>query len=224
MTHSQTYAAAGVDIAAARQAKDLMAAAVRSTYGPEVLAGHGAFGGLYDAAGLRAMASPVLVASTDSVGTKMMVAARMGRWDTVGQDLVNHCVNDILVQGARPIFFLDYVATTHIDPEQIAALVGGVAAACRAVGCALLGGETASTSRARLTWSALSSGWWNARAFSTGRASGRAMPCSACLRLACTPTVSRWPAACWPTWTGPRRCPSWVPRRTRRSWPFTAPI
>jgi phosphoribosylformylglycinamidine cyclo-ligase len=85
----------------------------------------------------------VLVASTDSVGTKMMVAARMGRWDTVGQDLVNHCVNDILVQGARPIFFLDYVATTHIDPEQIAALVGGVAAACRAVGCALLGGETA---------------------------------------------------------------------------------
>jgi phosphoribosylformylglycinamidine cyclo-ligase len=143
MTPSQTYAAAGVNIAAARQAKDLMAAAVRSTYGPEVLAGHGAFGGLYDAAGLKAMTSPVLVASTDSVGTKMMVAARTGRWDTVGQDLVNHCVNDILVQGARPIFFLDYVATTHIDPQQIAALVGGVAAACRAVGCALLGGETA---------------------------------------------------------------------------------
>ena len=143
MTQSQTYARAGVNIAAARQAKELMAAAVRSTYGPEVLAGHGAFGGLYAAAGLAAMESPVLVASTDSVGTKMMVAARMGRWDTVGQDLVNHCANDILVQGARPIFFLDYVATTRIDPEQIAAVVGGVAAGCRAAGCALLGGETA---------------------------------------------------------------------------------
>jgi phosphoribosylformylglycinamidine cyclo-ligase len=89
------------------------------------------------------MAHPVLVASTDGVGTKTMVAARLGRWDTIGQDLVNHCVNDILVQGARPLFFLDYVASSQLDPEQVAAVVGGMAVACRAAGCALIGGETA---------------------------------------------------------------------------------
>ena len=108
-----------------------------------MLAGIGAFGGLYDAAALKAMAAPVLVASTDGVGTKTKVAARLGRWDTIGHDLVNHCVNDILVQGARPLFFLDYVARARLNPEQVATIVGGVAAACREVGCALLGGETA---------------------------------------------------------------------------------
>jgi phosphoribosylformylglycinamidine cyclo-ligase len=116
---------------------------VQATYGPEVLAGLGAFGGMYDATGLQALAQPVLVASTDGVGTKTKVAARLGRWDTIGRDLVNHCVNDILVQGARPLFFLDYVASARLDPEQVAAIVGGVAAACREAGCALLGGETA---------------------------------------------------------------------------------
>ena len=85
----------------------------------------------------------MLVASTDGVGTKTKVAARLGRWDSIGQDLVNHCVNDILVQGARPLFFLDYVASARLDPDQIARIVGGVAAACQAAGCALLGGETA---------------------------------------------------------------------------------
>jgi phosphoribosylformylglycinamidine cyclo-ligase len=120
-----------------------MAAAVKATYGPEVLAGIGAFGGLYDAAALKALANPVLVASTDGVGTKTNVAARLGRWETIGVDLVNHCINDILVQGARPLFFLDYVASAHLDPEQIAMIVGGVAQACQAAGCALLGGETA---------------------------------------------------------------------------------
>jgi phosphoribosylformylglycinamidine cyclo-ligase len=85
----------------------------------------------------------VLVASADGVGTKTLVAAALGRYDTIGQDLVNHCVNDILVQGARPLFFLDYVATARLDPQQAAEVVAGVAAACRAVGCALLGGETA---------------------------------------------------------------------------------
>jgi phosphoribosylformylglycinamidine cyclo-ligase len=89
------------------------------------------------------LGAPVLVASTDGVGTKTLVAAVLGRYDTIGQDLVNHCINDILVQGARPLFFLDYVATARIDPEQAAAVVGGVAVACRAAGCALLGGETA---------------------------------------------------------------------------------
>lgn len=137
------YAQSGVNIAAGARATELMSAAVRATYGSEVLAGIGAFGGLFDAAALKAMQSPVLVASTDGVGTKTMVAARLGRWDTIGRDLVNHCVNDILVQGARPLFFLDYVASSSLNPEQIATVVSCVAQACKDVGCALLGGETA---------------------------------------------------------------------------------
>ncbi len=141
---STTYSAAGVSIAAATRAKELMGAAVRSTHGPAVLAGMGAFGGCFDAAlALQGLAAPVLVSSADGVGTKTLVAAALGRYDTVGQDLVNHCVNDILVQCARPLFFLDYVAAARLDPEQVAAIVGGVAHACRAVSCALLGGETA---------------------------------------------------------------------------------
>jgi phosphoribosylformylglycinamidine cyclo-ligase len=120
-----------------------MAAAVKATYTPEVLAGLGAFGGMFDASKLAGMTAPILVASTDGVGTKTKVAARFNRWDTIGQDLVNHCVNDILVQGATPLFFLDYVASSQLDPVQIATIVGGVAAGCRAAGCALLGGETA---------------------------------------------------------------------------------
>lgn len=143
MSVSQTYASAGVDIAAGTEATKLMAAAVRGTYGPEVLAGLGAFGGLFDASALKGMDSPVLVASTDGVGTKTKVAAGLNRWDTVGADLVNHCINDILVQGAKPLFFLDYVAASKLVPEQIAALVSGAAAACKEAGMALLGGETA---------------------------------------------------------------------------------
>lgn len=137
------YAASGVSIDAGNRAVALMRAAVRATYGPEVLAGIGAFGGLFDARALQGMRAPVLVASTDGVGTKVKVAAAAGRYDSIGQDLVNHCINDILVQGARPLFFLDYVAAARLDPEQVAATVGGIAAACQAAGCALLGGETA---------------------------------------------------------------------------------
>ncbi len=143
MTQADAYRRAGVDIAAGSRATALMAEAVRSTYGAEVLAGIGAFGGLFDAGMLKAMDAPVLVASTDGVGTKTKVAAQLGRWDSIGQDLVNHCINDILVQGAEPLFFLDYVASSRLDPDEIAAIVGGVAAACREAGCALLGGETA---------------------------------------------------------------------------------
>lgn len=138
-----TYRQAGVDLEAGRRALRLMEAAVRSTYSPQVLAGHGSFGGMYDASRLASMDRPVLVASTDGVGTKTMVAARLGRWDTLGQDLVHHCLNDVLVQGARPLFFLDYVASARLDPEQVAVLVEGMAAACRRAGCVLLGGETA---------------------------------------------------------------------------------
>lgn len=140
---SNTYSAAGVDITAGARAVELMRAAVQSTYGPQVLAGIGAFGGLFDASALKDMREPVLVASTDGVGTKTMVAARMGRWDTIGHDIVNHSVNDILAQGARPLFFMDYVAASKLDPAQIATVVAGCAAACREAGCALLGGETA---------------------------------------------------------------------------------
>jgi phosphoribosylformylglycinamidine cyclo-ligase/phosphoribosylamine--glycine ligase/phosphoribosylformylglycinamidine cyclo-ligase len=137
------YAASGVSIDAGNRAVDLMRESVRATYGPQVLAGIGAFGGLYSAAALKAMHDPVLVASTDGVGTKVKLAARAGRYDSIGHDIVNHCVNDILVQGARPLFFLDYIASSRLDPEMVAAVVRGIAAACKEACCALLGGETA---------------------------------------------------------------------------------
>lgn len=137
------YAKAGVDIAAGQRATHLMKEAVQATYTPQVLAGLGSFGGLFDASAFKNMSEPILVASTDGVGTKTRVAARLNHWGSIGHDIVNHCVNDILVQGARPLFFLDYVASSSLDPEQIATIVKGIAGACRAAGCALLGGETA---------------------------------------------------------------------------------
>jgi phosphoribosylformylglycinamidine cyclo-ligase len=138
------YAAAGVDMDVKYRAVELMTQAVKSTYGPEVLAGIGSFGGLFDAGPLlRRMRSPVLVGSTDGVGTKVKLAARAGRCAPLGEDIVNHCVNDILVQGAQPLFFLDYFASSKLDPDVIAAVVGGMAKACREAGCALIGGETA---------------------------------------------------------------------------------
>ncbi|MGC9358928.1 MAG: phosphoribosylformylglycinamidine cyclo-ligase [Anaerolineae bacterium] len=143
MSAKSAYEEAGVNIDAGNRAVDLMGAAVRSTYGPEVLRGIGAFGGLWDAQKLRAMRAPVLVASTDGVGTKTVVSAAMDLYENLGQDIVNHCVNDILVQGAEPLLFLDYVAMPALDPSKVARLVSGVAAACREAGCALIGGETA---------------------------------------------------------------------------------
>jgi phosphoribosylformylglycinamidine cyclo-ligase len=140
---SISYRDAGVDIDTGARAVRLMKAAVQATYGPEVLAGIGAFGGLFEASALQGMNAPVLVASTDGVGTKTKIAAALGRFETIGIDLVNHCVNDILVQGARPLFFLDYIAASRLNPDMVAQVVGGLAAACQAVGCALLGGETA---------------------------------------------------------------------------------
>jgi phosphoribosylformylglycinamidine cyclo-ligase len=136
------YKHSGVDIdagnAAVRRIKDL----ARSTFTPGVLSEIGSFGGLFrlDAARYR---DPVLVASADGVGTKLKVAFLSGRHDTVGADLVNHCVNDILVQGARPLFFLDYLATGKLLPEVAAEIIAGIARGCRENGCALLGGETA---------------------------------------------------------------------------------
>jgi len=135
------YADAGVDIDAGNRAVELMKASVRTTRTPSVLSELGAFGGLYSTEGLGP--GSVLVASTDGVGTKVELAARQGAWRSVGADLVNHCVDDILVQGARPLFFLDYIATAKLIPEVVAEIVAGMAEACRHVGCALLGGETA---------------------------------------------------------------------------------
>jgi phosphoribosylformylglycinamidine cyclo-ligase len=135
------YRAAGVDIDAQDRALARVKELVRSTVVPGVLSELGGFGGLF-AIG-REHRDPVLVASADGVGTKLMVARLAGDFSTVGHDLVNHCVNDILVQGARPLFFLDYVGGGVLAPEQVVSLVAGVAAGCRENGCALLGGETA---------------------------------------------------------------------------------
>ncbi|HWK90557.1 MAG TPA: phosphoribosylformylglycinamidine cyclo-ligase, partial [Longimicrobium sp.] len=136
-----SYADAGVDIDAAHQAMRGVAALVRSTATPDTLSALGSFGGLYRVP--RDARQPVLVASTDGVGTKLKVAFLAGRHGTVGEDLVNHCVNDILVQGARPLFFLDYVGVGRLEPGVVEELVSGVARGCRENGCALLGGETA---------------------------------------------------------------------------------
>jgi phosphoribosylformylglycinamidine cyclo-ligase len=144
MTRGDTvsrYASAGVDLRKADDALRRIGDAVRSTYTPNVLAGLGAFGGLF--ALPEGIEAPVLVASTDGIGTKTMVATALGRYADVGRDLVNHCVNDILVQGATPLFFLDYVASSRLDPEQVAAVVQGIARGCRDAGMPLLGGETA---------------------------------------------------------------------------------
>jgi phosphoribosylformylglycinamidine cyclo-ligase len=136
-----SYRDAGVDIDAAHRANRGIAALLRSTATADTLSELGAFGGLYRVP--TGLSRPVLVASTDGVGTKLKIAFASGRHDTVGEDLVNHCVNDILVQGARPLFFLDYVGVGVLEPGVIEALVGGVARGCHANGCALLGGETA---------------------------------------------------------------------------------
>lgn len=138
---SSGYKRAGVDLAAADETLRRIAGAVESTYTPNVLRGLGAFGGLF--AVPSGYSQPVLVASTDGVGTKTVVAAALGRHEQIGSDLVNHCVNDILVQGASPLFFLDYVAASRLEPAVVAEVVAGVAAACREAGMALLGGETA---------------------------------------------------------------------------------
>lgn len=137
------YANSGVSIDAGNRAVELMKSAVKATYTPAVLAGVGSFGGLFDASVLKQMQNPVLVASTDGVGTKVKLAAAAGRYRGIGNDIVNHCIDDILVQGARPLFFMDYFATSKLKPEQTAEVVTGIAEACQDAGMALLGGETA---------------------------------------------------------------------------------
>jgi phosphoribosylformylglycinamidine cyclo-ligase len=137
-----TYKDAGVDIDAGNEAVRLMRGHVRSTFRPEVLTDIGGFGGLF-ALDIKKYQEPVLVSGADGVGTKLKVAFLADKHDTVGQDAVAMCVNDIIVQGAEPLFFLDYLAVGRLDPAKVADIVGGVAAGCRLAGCALIGGETA---------------------------------------------------------------------------------
>ncbi len=138
----ETYKDAGVDIAAGEEAVLRIKEKVRSTFRPEVIGDIGGFGGLFSFASHRYV-HPVLVSSTDGVGTKAVVAQAAGRFDTIGVDLVAMCVDDIACAGAEPLFFLDYIAVGHLDPDHIEALVEGVAEGCRQAGCALIGGEMA---------------------------------------------------------------------------------
>jgi phosphoribosylformylglycinamidine cyclo-ligase len=139
---SLSYRDAGVDVDAGNRSVEEIKEAVRSTYRPEVLGDLGGFGGLFapDFSGYK---EPVLVSGTDGVGTKLQIAFMAGRHDTIGPDVVAMCVNDVLAQGAEPLFFLDYLAVGKLDPKQVREIVSGVAAACRESGCALIGGETA---------------------------------------------------------------------------------
>ncbi|HET7237608.1 MAG TPA: phosphoribosylformylglycinamidine cyclo-ligase [Terrimicrobiaceae bacterium] len=138
----KAYAKAGVDVDLGNTLKREIQSFVRSTHGPEVLGKIGGFGGLFKA-DFKGMKEPVLVSSVDGVGTKLKVALAVGRHDTIGQDLVNHCINDIAVIGARPLFFLDYLAAGKLEPVVFRQLLSGLAKACKAGRCALIGGETA---------------------------------------------------------------------------------
>ena len=136
----ETYAAAGVDIDLKSKVIARISRYARATLRPEVLSGVGFFGGLYEMKGYK---NPVIVSSVDGVGTKLKIASALGKYDTVGIDIVSHCVNDIFTCGAEPVFFLDYIATGKVVPERLEAVGKGLAAACKDAGCALIGGETA---------------------------------------------------------------------------------
>ncbi len=139
---SKAYARAGVDIDLGNSLKSGLARGLASTHGREVLGKAGGFGGLFQA-DFRGLKQPVLVSSIDGVGTKLKLAVALNRHGTVGQDLVNHCVNDIAVVGARPLFFLDYIGTGKLEPAVFKQVLAGLVKACKAAGCALIGGETA---------------------------------------------------------------------------------
>jgi phosphoribosylformylglycinamidine cyclo-ligase len=138
-----TYKDAGVDIEAGAAAVDGIKAAVRRTYTPEVIGDLGGFGGLFSAAAFKQMDEPILVSGTDGVGTKLELAQRIGKLDTVGIDLVAMCANDIVTCGAKPLFFLDYIAIGKLEPQLVTGIVEGIATGCQQAGCALIGGEMA---------------------------------------------------------------------------------
>ncbi|KAB2644044.1 MAG: phosphoribosylformylglycinamidine cyclo-ligase [Verrucomicrobia bacterium] len=143
-TDSSSYAQAGVNVALGNRVKAGIGNIVRQTHGAEVLGGIGGFGGLFQPDfKKRKIKKPVLVSSTDGVGTKLKIAFATGRHDTIGADLVNHCINDILVTGAEPLFFLDYIAAETLSPKTVRSILSGLSRACKAASCALIGGETA---------------------------------------------------------------------------------
>jgi phosphoribosylformylglycinamidine cyclo-ligase len=142
MKKKLTYQSSGVNIQAGDEAKEKIKKLARSTFTPQVLKGIGSFGGFFEFKS-KEYKDPVLISSVDSVGTKLKVAFMMGKHDTVGEDIVNHCVNDILVHGAKPLFFLDYIGIGKLHPKVVAEIVKGLSKACKKAGCALIGGETA---------------------------------------------------------------------------------
>ncbi len=142
MTTTDAYAKAGVSFEAGDAAIEQIAEAVKETHNDRVVAGVGSFGGVFDIGNLG-MEQPLLVSSTDTCGTKTVLAAEVGLWDGIGADIVNHGVNDVLVQGARPLFMLDTISAGQIDPDIVGVVVRSMAAACKENGCVLLGGETA---------------------------------------------------------------------------------
>ena len=167
MGKSITYSDAGVSIDAANAAVEKIKSLARTTFNARTLSEIGSFGGMFDGA-FPGMSEPVLVASADGVGTKLKIAFMTGVHDTVGRDLVNHCTNDILVQGARPLFFLDYVATGVLAPDVIVSVVDGIARGCRENGCVLLGGESGHTLQRVVDYC---EGW-----FPRGRAADKIIP------------------------------------------------
>ncbi len=136
----ETYAGAGVDIEAAARVKRVIGAYARSTFNQHVVGDFGSFGGLFD---LKGYTDPVLVSHSDGVGTKLKIALAVNKHDTIGMDIVNHCVNDIFTTGAEPLFFQDYIGMGKLEPDRVKAIVQGIARACHDVGCVLIGGETA---------------------------------------------------------------------------------
>ena len=203
-SYSASYAAAGVDITAGYRAVELMKSHVARTMTAGVCGDIGGFGGLYQPE-LSGMSQPVLVSGTDGVGTKLRVAQLMNRHDTVGIDCVAMCVNDIICCGARPLFFLDYIACGKNIPERIADIVGGVAEGCVQAGCALIGGETAEHP------GVMHADDYDLAGFAVGivdrekiidkNKTAPATRCWPCPPPASTPTASPWSAGC-STWSG----------------------
>ena len=138
-----SYEEAGVNIDAGNESVELIKESVKKTYNSQVLTNLGAFGGAYSLSKVSKMKSPLLVSTIDGVGTKLKIASQMNRFDSVGEDIVNHCSNDILALGASPLFFLDYIASDNIKPKNISEIVFGMTKACQEINCALIGGETA---------------------------------------------------------------------------------
>ena len=203
-----TYADAGVNIDRANRTKQRIKYLAHKTFTRGVLSEIGGFGGLF-AVDKTKYVDPVLVSSVDGVGTKLKIAFEMGLHSTVGADLVNHCVNDIAVQGAAPLFFMDYLATGKLEPTIAEKVVEGIADACKHNGCALIGGETAEMPGfypdGEYDLAGFIVGVVERDRIITGRKSRSATWCSAWLRTVCTPTDIRWLASCYLRWRAIRR-------------------